>query len=232
MQGRRFSWAAPGVAGDWVESIWKKIDEGGDAKRFVLPLPAPAEGKAHVKVVRAREGHSWWRRLATSRTEREWRGFREFAARGVRVPELAAFGEERALRLHRQSFLATRYVDALNLNRAHAAAPDRGRVVRAAEELAAIHAAGLCHGDPRMRNFLDVAPRPMAFDLASWRPFSPPAQGRDLVRFLGSAWLLMRDESLLEEVMAVWEARLPSLPVTRAQLRHEARRWSDEEERP
>lgn len=226
------SWAAEGWPGDFVAAIWRRVDEAADGKRFVLPLPAPAEGKAHVKVVRARAGHSWWRRLATSRTEREWRGFREFAARGVRVPELVAFGEERRLRLHRMSFLATRFVDAPNLNRAHAAAPDRGRVVRAAEELAAIHAVGLCHGDPRMRNFLDVAPRPMAFDLASWSELSPTAQQRDLVRFLGSAWLLMQDEALLDEVMAVWEAKLASLPLERARLRDLARRWSDEEERP
>jgi tRNA A-37 threonylcarbamoyl transferase component Bud32 len=226
------SWAAAGWPGDFVAAIWRRVDESTDGKRFVLPLPAPAEGKAHVKIVRARAGHSWWRRLGTSRVAHEWRGFREFAARGVRVPELVAFGEERRLRLHRVSFLATRYVDALNLNRAHAAAPDRTRVVRAAEELAAIHAVGLCHGDPRMRNFLDTAPRPMTFDLASWSEHAPAAQRRDLVRFLGSAWLLMRDEALLDEVVTVWEAKLAKLPVARAQLRDEARRWSDEEERP
>lgn len=226
------SWAAAGWPGDFVAAIWRRVDESVDGKRFVLPLPAPAEGKALVKIVRARESHSWWRRLGTSRTAHEWRGYREFAARGVRVLELVAFGEERRLRLHRQSFLATRYVDAQNLSRAHAAAPDRGRVVRAAEELAVIHAAGLCHGDPRMRNFLDTAPRPTAFDLASWCELSPAAQQRDLVRFLGSAWLLMRDDTLQDEIMAAWEERLASLPVARARLRDEARRWSDKEVRP
>jgi tRNA A-37 threonylcarbamoyl transferase component Bud32 len=252
--GGRVTWCVAGMPEAWVQEVWSRLGDEVAVERFEQALPGlrpsaagadpqraaePAPGNplhvgpvAVVKIVRTRPAHSWLRRLRASRCVHEGRGYQAYARRGLRTPNLVAYGEERRRGLFVRGFVATQRVAARTVAEACAERPDASRLFATAEELAILHRAGVCHGDPRLRNFLDTRPRPLALDLASWSSMSHRALRQDVIRFVGSVLLLTKDPGLTAQLQDAVTRGLPALPAPAPTLLEEARRWSETKDRP
>ena len=183
LEGGFTVWAEPDVPEAWAIEVCREV---ADRQEKRWRRPGPGATPAFVKVYRPRSRRGWVRRLGRGREAVERDGYRTFARLGLPSADLLLTGERRVMGLRRYGFVATRYVDAVHVERRLRDGAGEELVMATARVLARIHAAGLVHGDPLLRNFLDHPPEPMPIDLGSYGPSSPAAHREDLVRFLGS----------------------------------------------
>ena len=209
--------AQRGLPASWVSRLWDEV-ASGDFRHVERAAPEHAGGGVVVvKAYRRRAVHGFVRRLRAGRAAREAAGYRAFAERGLVSVDLLAWGERRRRALLELGFVVTRRLEVGTLADRYLHDFDVAPIAAAFAQLMRIHAAGVTHGDARMRNYLDTRPEPIAFDLASWRVASADAITRDLATFLGSALLLTGDESLVERLLDQHEAER-GLPRPRAHL--------------
>lgn len=186
-----------GVPEEWLAKTCD-LALGSNQRRFVMDGPrGPAGPQAFVKIVRRRPGHGVVHRLKRSRATLEAEGYLAFGRAGIPIPPLLAIGERRRLGLFELGFVATERVDAPDAAVLAASDPHGAAVMKVAVTLAKIHAAGLVHGDPLLRNFLLCAPPPesedagddlgvLPIDLGGFGAATRDARRRDLIRLLGS----------------------------------------------
>jgi len=158
-----------------------------------ISLPGPDGAECFVKIPRRRPGHGVFRRLRASRALLEGRGYVAFQQAGIPTAELLAFGERRRFGLFDLGFVATRRVDAPNIETVLRDDLASDVLLRTTGVLADIHARGLTHGDPLLRNFLATEPLPTPIDLGGFARCDEEARRVDLVRFLGSLLMLTDD---------------------------------------
>jgi len=208
------------VPAAWAIGLVSEIDGGGEARILRKRLPKEAgEGWAIVKLYGRRRGHSLWRRFRRGRAVAEGRGYVEVAARGVPTPPILLWGERRRFGLHETGLVATGFVDAYPVARTYRRTRNEDLLSAAVAELAFLHRAGLCHGDPRARNFLATRPRPTMFDLPSWSELTVAGQVEDLTRLLGSVVTLDGGPRLLDPLLEVYRSRMGELPAPAPDLR-------------
>lgn len=186
---------------DWLVDLWRRIDGDWRHRRehvfehplpdetpapFAGPQPLPLTDCAIVKLCRRRDRHGLWRRIRRGRAAREGCCCVRFAHAGIPTPPLLAFGEQRRRGLHELGVIATVKVDAPTAAQTVRSTGRLDVAIDAARRLAAIHSAGLTHGDALLRNFLDVRGRALPIDLPSAGRFTRLRQRNDLVRMARS----------------------------------------------
>jgi hypothetical protein len=188
-------------------------------------LHLPDGGQALLKVYKLRRVLPLVHRLRPSRAVREARGLAEAIRRGLPCVQPLCWGERRVLGLVDFGFIATRRVEAPACHRAFRETGDQRILEAVLDELAAMHRAGLVHGDAAVRNWLWTPPRPLVFDLPSWGRFAWAGQQVDLVRLLGSVHWLTGGAAVPERLLARYvDSGLPDLGDRRTLLDAAARR--------
>ena len=199
----------------WAWDLWdERLADGVRHAEHGLP----DGGRAFVKLYPRRPAHGVLRRLRGGRAEREGRGCLAFARAGLPVVSPILWGERRVRHLLEAGLVATRRVQRPTLADAFLESFDAGLLAGGVVLLARVHAAGLVHGDARLRNLLATEPEPTCCDLAQWRTAGPRAVARDLRAYLASASVLAGRDAPLDAWLDRYEARR-ALPGTRARLR-------------
>jgi tRNA A-37 threonylcarbamoyl transferase component Bud32 len=177
--------------------------------------------------------NQWLLRIARAgRARREGEGILAFAERGLPAPRLLLWGETRSWGPRQLGIVSTVRIDAPTVAASYARSPDAALLDAALDELSRIHRAGLAHGDPWLRNFLDTRPRPTAFDLPSWAPLRPPSQAEDLARFLASTIKLAGGDREARRLLERYRGSGLGLPRPADRILRRARAYAREKERP
>lgn len=202
------------VGDAWAWDLW---DERLAAGARHAECALPDGGCAFVKVYARRAGHGLVRRLRPGRAEREARGCLAFARARLPVVELLLWGERRARHLLDAGLVATRRVPRPTLADAFLESFDDEILAGGIALLARVHAAGLVHGDARLRNLLATEPAPTICDLAQWADAGRHAAARDLCTYLASASVLVGRPAPLDAWLGHYEEAL-ALPASRSRL--------------
>jgi tRNA A-37 threonylcarbamoyl transferase component Bud32 len=208
-----------GLPREWFPALLAHLETAPKHSRFTLPDGT----NCFAKIYRRRPSHSIFRRMLPGRAMREGRGFLEFRRAGLPTVPLLAFGEKRSLGLFDLGLVLTVLVPAPTVADAFTEADGPALLTDSAEFLGKIHRAGLCHGDPRARNFIAGASGLLAFDLASYGPCRPKNQAEDVVRLLSSALVLSPDPDLSADLLASYREAGPALDVPDAVILERAR---------
>jgi hypothetical protein len=178
----------------------------GDHVTFFMSRALPEDAGAaeipylFVKAEYRRPDQALRKRFRDSRAVREGRGFRAFAAAGLPVAELHFFGEQSRLRPRGGSIVVTRGVLAPNAAEIYADGPDLEVGRRVMGSLAGIHARGLVHGDPLLRNFVPTPEQVWIVELPAWGRANERNVERDLARLLGAALRFGADHAHLNQL--------------------------------
>lgn len=213
---------ARGVPEDWVRNLVVSIYEKRLGGVTCQTSPQGWTGEIFVKVYRRRPKHNLLRLLRASRAVLEGAGYLAFMERGLAVPELILWGESRRRGLFEFGIVATLRIDAPSVAEAYLASRDNALLFATAEELGAIHKAGLAHGDPYARNFLATQPRPTPLDVASWSRLGKASQIKDLTRFACSIIKMTDDLNLTKVALLHYERFGLPLPVSMDELLNRA----------
>ncbi len=185
------------------------LAETGDRVQVVMDRPG-ASGRLFVKGEFRRPHEPLGKRLRAARAIAEGRGYRAFSRAGIDVPEIHAYGAQSRALPRACSLVCTQKIRGRDAARIYRQAPDADVGARVARALAAIHAAGLVHGDAVLRNFVLVPERVFVVDLPRWGRWSADAAESDLALFVGSARKLGADEAhsaqLVEEYRTALDA--------------------------
>ncbi len=224
---------APGVSVAWAREVCDSRVYAKATRLSIVACPS-VEGtrEAVVKLYLRRRSHGLVRRLLTSRAAREARGYEEFQRRGMPTARLLFWGEARRFGLFQTGIIATVRIDAEPVHAAYAREPDERLLESVVDVLVAMHRAGLCHGDPRVRNFLATRPVPTVIDLAAWSPMRRRAHLRDLTRFLGSSAALAGSDDKVRALLRRYASAGPALPCAAEELLARAERYRREEGEP
>jgi tRNA A-37 threonylcarbamoyl transferase component Bud32 len=176
----------------------RALSLGGDRVSFVAQRPSPPQGeerrgrapRVFVKAEFRRPDQPLSRRLKPTRALTEGRGYRAFAAAGVPVPRLFAFGEQSRLRPRGGGIVVTEKLRGRDAAVAWKRGPSVDLLRRAALLLASVHRAGLVHGDAVLRNFVVGPSGDFVIDLPSWGQFTDEGGVADLALLAGSAMKL------------------------------------------
>ena len=210
----------------WVRDLIQRIVSSNAQQIDVIPLPPNfSEEKAMVKVYRVRKPKKILSRLKKSRAIREGEGYRHFNELGIKTIKLILYGEERKWGLFQKGVVVTIYKPVDTIAEAYRKRKDFELLLHAAEKLAIIHQTGVAHGDPRTRNFLATSPCPLPFDLPSWSKLRAKSQMQDLVRFLGSAAVLLEDATKSHRLLEVYKRLVPNLPGKGESILHAAEEY-------
>lgn len=219
-------WSFVGID-EWVGKACE-LALASTKRRFIMEGPGgPGAAEAFVKVVRRRPGHGIVHRLRKSRATLEGLGYQAFGNAGFSIPPLLALGEQRRLGLFQKGFVATERMEAPDLSDVIEGDLEVGVVRRLAELLGRIHAAGLVHGDPLLRNFLLLDSKGadsqiLPIDLGGFGPATPESRRRDLIRFLGSVLFHSDDLERAQRAIPRYEAYAPSLGEGESRLLEDA----------
>ena len=200
---------ADGVPLDWARDAWRLVGcfaTAGCLARFELPLP----DEGAYAVVKPCTPRTWWppgRRLMPCRAVREGRGLVEVSRWNLPAVPLLFWGEERFAGLVRYGAVATRRLDAPPCHEAWRQSGDPAILEGVVDELAALHAAGLAHGDAALRNWLWTPPRPTVLDLASWSRLNPSTRARDLLRLLASILWVTGSTATARQLLGRYSSR-------------------------
>lgn len=204
-----------GFTADDVRAVVDRVlATGGDRVSFLMPRPGSPElpkgtrgrpPRLFVKAEFRRPNQPLSKRLRPSRAVAEGRGYRAFADAGIAVAKLCAFGEQSRLRPRAGAIVVTEKIRGRDAARLWKRAPHVDIGLRVARTLARIHAAGLVHGDPVMRNFVLVPGAEHVIDLPGWGRWSAGRAERDLALFIGSAMKLGADSSHVLRFLAAYE---------------------------
>jgi tRNA A-37 threonylcarbamoyl transferase component Bud32 len=195
------------VPDDWLRTVLERVETA--PKHSSLALPDGTE--CHLKRYRRRPSHGILRRLRPGRAGREGRGYLAFRRAGISTVPLVAYGEKRRLGLLQRGFIVTERIPAPSVAEAWRASPRPELVVELARSLGRIHAAGLTHGDPRARNFLDADSGLLVFDLPSWGPCRPKARARDVAKLLSSVVVMTGESGSGRGLLAAYRESSPPL---------------------
>jgi tRNA A-37 threonylcarbamoyl transferase component Bud32 len=195
-------------ARDVVERV---LATPGDRVSFLMPRASAGDdaGRAAFLFVKAefrRPNQPLSKRLKPARAMAEGRGYRAFQEAGLPVARLLAFGEQSRLRPRGGGIVVTEKVRGRDAQRMWRRSHDAEICGRVARFLAAIHAAGLVHGDALMRNFVVSQGDVHAIDLPSWSKWSHEGAEHDIARLLGSAIRLGADDARTSQCLAAYEA--------------------------
>lgn len=174
-----------GFAADAAREVVERVlGTKGDRVHFV----ATAGGaKVFVKAEFRRPSDALGKRLRTSRAVREGRGLRAFAAAGLPVPRLLAFGEQPKWKPRAGALVVTEKLpghDASWTLQRHLRAD---LVAAVAGALGTIHARGFVHGDAALRNFLPLESGMHVVDVPRWAKWTAEGAEDDLAHVVGSA---------------------------------------------
>ena len=210
----------------WVRDLINRIVSSNIQKINVIRLPPNfSEEKAIAKIYQVRKRKKILSRLKKSRAIREGEGYRHFNALGIKTLELIVYGEERKCGLFQKGLVVTIYKPVDTLSEAYRKGKDFELLLNAAEMLALIHKTGVAHGDPRTRNFLATTPIPLPFDLPSWSKLKTKSHMQDLVRFLGSAAVLLEDPKKSQKLLHAYRRLVPNLPAKEESILHAAEQF-------
>lgn len=184
---------------------------GGDRVGFLMDRPGGAvaagrPARLFVKAEFRRPDQALGKRLRPSRAISEGRGYRRFAAAGLPVVRLFAFGEQSRLRPRAGAIVVTEKVRGRDAARTWKRSPSAELAERAARTLAAVHAAGFVHGDAVMRNFVLVTGREYLLDLPGWCRWTAEGAERDLSLLAGSLLRLGADDAQRQALFAAYES--------------------------
>jgi len=181
-------WAEATLELSWVESVLQRLPPGPQRGYLNVPLPAPwSLREAVVKVYNRRPKHKLLRRLRPGKAIREARGLQAFAERGLPVTRLLAWGEERTFGLWQRGFIITERVRCATISDTYGQRHESEVFDAGIEQLAAVHRAGLAHGDARACNFFAAGQEAVILDVEAWSRSTPKTRRNDLIRYLGSA---------------------------------------------
>ncbi|HAK96903.1 MAG TPA: hypothetical protein DCM87_18410 [Planctomycetes bacterium] len=224
---------APDVNLAWVYGVWERHVRARRTHIAIVESPyGDGRRRVVVKVYRRRKAHGILRRLLEDRATHEARGYEAFARRGLPTAPLLFWGRERRFGLFCAGLVATAHIEAEPIHAAYARQPDERLIDGAVDLLSAIHRAELCHGDPRLRNFLASRPVPTVIDLGSWSFMSPRSQVRDLTRLLGSAAALPGAPPDMRAMLERYARTGPSLPCAAGRVLALANRYHRERGAP
>jgi tRNA A-37 threonylcarbamoyl transferase component Bud32 len=194
-----------GFTADEARAVVDKVlATGGDRVSFLMSRPGSPDvprgtrgrpPRLFVKAEFRRPDQPLSKRLRAARAVAEGRGYRAFAAAGIAVARLFAFGEQSRLRPRAGAVVVTEKIRGRDAARLWKRAPQVEIGLRVARTLARVHAAGLVHGDAVMRNFVLVPGAEYVIDLPGWGRFTAAHAERDLALFVGSAMKLGADSS-------------------------------------
>ena len=224
-------------AEQYPECCFRKLIErlsSPDLKRInMMQLPhCFDEKKLLVKIYRVRKRCKIFSRLKKSRAICEGEGYRFFNELGIKTAQLVMYGEQRKWRLFQTGVVVTVYEEVDTITEAYLKTKDFSLLMKTSEVLGMIHNAGVTHGDPRTRNFLATSSGPLPFDLPSWSKLLDESQKQDLVRFLGSANILLKNTQRCSELLDVYNRVLSRLPCTKQDLLHAAEEYSNKKLEP
>jgi tRNA A-37 threonylcarbamoyl transferase component Bud32 len=207
------------TAAEAREVVERVLATGGDRVSFLMPRPdaVNAAGRPALLFVKAefrRPDQPLSKRLKPSRAMAEGRGYRAFQAAGLPVAQLLAFGEQSRLRPRGGGIVVTEKIRGRDAARAWKRSRSDEICARVARCLAAIHAAGLVHGDAVMRNFIVAAGAEYAIDLPSLAAWSRDGAEHDLALLAGSAIRLGADDAQTMRCLAEYESA-PGRPAER-----------------
>ncbi len=213
-----------GFTADEVRAVVDRVlTTGGDRVSFLMPRPGSPELpkgtrgrplRLFVKAEFRRPNQPLSKRLNAARAVAEGRGYRAFAAAGLAVAKLFAFGEQSRLRPRAGAIVVTEKIRGRDAARTWKRAPHVDIGLRVARTLAAIHAADLVHGDSVMRNFVLVPGAEHVIDLPAWGRWSAVRAERDVALFIGSAMKLGADSSHVLRFLDAYDDHL-SRPAAR-----------------
>lgn len=186
------------------------LSREGDHVTFFMRRPGhddlPVEDAPHlfVKSECRRPDQALRKRLSDSRAVIEGRGFRTFAEAGLPVPDLHFFGQQSRLRPRGGSIVVTQAVLAPTAAASYGNGPDIEVGRRVMRTLAGIHARGLVHGEPLLRNFVPVADRVWIVELPAWSRANEETIERDLARLLGAVLRYGGDHAHLNHLLLAY----------------------------
>jgi tRNA A-37 threonylcarbamoyl transferase component Bud32 len=190
------------------EVVERVLAMPGDRVSFLMPRPGPA-GRTETLFVKAefrRPDQPLGKRLKPGRAVAEGRGYRAFQAAGIPVARLLAFGEQSRLRPRGGGIVVTEKLRGRDAANAWRRVRSGEICARVARSLAAIHAAGLVHGDAVMRNFVVAPQAEYAIDLPRWAAWSREGAEHDLALLVGSAMRLGADSAQVLRCVTEYES--------------------------
>ncbi len=178
-----------GISADEARGLVDRVlASSGDRIGIVVARPEPPGGHVYLKAEFRRPDQPLGKRLRPGRAVAEGRGYRFFAAAGLRVPRLLLFGEQPRLLPRAGALVGTERVPGRNAARTFEAERTLEPVLDAVTALARVHDAGLVHGDAALRNFVPAPGGAYVLDLPRWAEWTPDGVLRDLRYLVGSTW--------------------------------------------